>query len=264
MGRSELELSKVVVRRGLFLFGAGLAFAVIVWLPEEVFDRDILTLLGTSTLILFRLRKWSPRRLVGLAILVLLISPPLRTALGYASHWRGEEYIYRFTMKDVVLGFLLQGYFPLLPWVVFALVGFATGKHYWGDESGDRFSGWGLPVVGLGLVGLAGLGFWVSYCGLNGRRVSPEGAAMTFLRRYSRFSLTTYMVHHAVHVWTLLLLAAWKGKREPWWYYGEAVSTPLALTLALLFIAGFYGVLLVWERRRRYGFDGALRWLIEA
>jgi uncharacterized membrane protein len=84
LGRSELELSKVVVRRGLFLSGAGLAFAVVIWLPEEVFDWDILTLLGASTLI----------------------------------------------------GFLLQGYFPLLPWVVFPLVGFATGKRCWGDESG--------------------------------------------------------------------------------------------------------------------------------
>ena len=37
-----------------------------------------------STLILFGLRKWSPQKLVGLAILVLLISPPLRTATGYA------------------------------------------------------------------------------------------------------------------------------------------------------------------------------------
>jgi uncharacterized membrane protein len=136
LGRSELELSKVVVRRGLFLSGAGLAFAVVIWLPEEVFDWDILTLLGASTLILFRLREWSPQKLVGLAILVLLISPPLRTATGYASHWRGEEYIYRFTMRDLVLGFLLQGYFPLLPWVVFPLVGFATGKRCWGDESG--------------------------------------------------------------------------------------------------------------------------------
>ncbi|MHC4627577.1 MAG: heparan-alpha-glucosaminide N-acetyltransferase domain-containing protein, partial [Planctomycetota bacterium] len=130
LGRNELALSKVTLRRGLFLFGAGLAFAVFVWLPREVFDWDILTLIGASTLILLPMRKLPPRKLIALAILVLLVSPPLRTATDYASHWQGEEYIYTFTMRDVVLGFLLQGYFPLLPWIVFPLMGFATGKHF--------------------------------------------------------------------------------------------------------------------------------------
>jgi len=300
-GRGESELSKVVVRRGLFLFGAGLAFAVAVWLPEEVFDWDILTLLGASTLILCSLRRLSPRVLVGLAALALLVSPPLRTATGYASHWAWGEYIHQFTMRDVVLGFLLQGYFPLLPWIVFPLVGFATGRHCLGEGSGERLRGWGMPAVGLGLMGLAALGsglnrhlpwavrryvgeitfypasttfvvgavgltllaFWALYRLLDDRRTPPEGAALTFLGRYSRFSLTTYIVHHVVHVWPLLLLAAWEGRRDPWWYYGDAVSTPLALALALLFVVMFYGLLVVWDRRRKYSFEGLLRWLSE-
>jgi uncharacterized membrane protein len=299
LGRRESELSQVVVRRGLFLFGAGLAFAVLIWLPKEVFDWDILTMLGASTLVLCRLRSWSPRALVGLAILVLLVSPPLQTVSGYASHWRAGEYVYRFTMRDVALGFLLQGYFPLLPWLFFPLAGFATGKRYWGDPPGDRLRGWGLPATGLGLVGLAALGsllgarlpravrgyssrltfypasttyvlgalgvtllgLWLLNRAVDRDKVSPGGALLSFFRRYSRFSLTTYVVHHAVHVWPLLLVAAWTGKREPWWYYGEAMSTPLALLLALLFIAGFYGVLVHWERRWAYSFEGALRWL---
>ena len=83
LGRVEVELRRVVVRRGLFLFGAGLAFAVVIWLPQEVFIWDILTLLGASTLILFLLRRWSPRKLVGLAILtlgvqLLLVEPLFR------------------------------------------------------------------------------------------------------------------------------------------------------------------------------------------
>jgi hypothetical protein len=77
------------------------------------------------------------------------------------------------------------------------------------------------------------------------------------------FSLTTYIVHHAVLLWPLLLLAAWEGRHDPWWYYGEAVSTPMALMFALIFIAGFYGVLVVLERRTIYSFEGVLRWLSE-
>jgi uncharacterized membrane protein len=301
-GRGDLQAGKFVARRGLLLFGAGLAFAVIIWMPKEVFNWDILPLLGVSTLILFLLRKWPPHALLAPAILVLLISPPLRTITDYGSHWHGEEYVYRFAMKDVVLGFFLQGYFPLLPWVVFPLVGFATGRVFWGEKSEDRLTGWQLPIFGLGLVILAALGtilseampralrgflseltfypasttyvlgmlgvillgLWGLHRALDSSPVSPKGPVLAFLGRYSRFALTTYVVHHALHVWPLLFLAAWEGKRDPWWYYGDAVSTPMALILALLFIAGFYGVLVMWDRKREYSFEGILRWLSEA
>jgi hypothetical protein len=119
-------------------------------------------------------------------------------------------------------------------------------------------------VYVVGALGVTLLGLWVLNRALDSGEASLGGAVLIFFRRYSRFSLTTYIVHHAVHVWPLLLLAAWEGKHEPWWYYGDAVSTPMALMLALLFIAGFYGVLVVWERRKIYSFEGVLRWLSEA
>jgi hypothetical protein len=114
------------------------------------------------------------------------------------------------------------------------------------------------------VLGIILLGLWVLNRTLDSKKTSPGGAVLQFLRRYSRFSLTTYIVHHAVHVWPLLLLAAREGRRDPWWYYGDVVSTPVALMLTLLFIVVFYGVLVVWERRRWISFEGILRWLSEA
>ena len=300
--RSRLELGKIVIRRGLFLFGFGLAFAVVIWLPKEIFNWDILTLLGASTIILYFLRKWPPRILVGLAILILIISPPLRAITDYASHWPGDEYVYRFTMKDVSLGFLLHGYFPLLPWIVFALMGLAVGKSNFRDESSKSMQGRRMPIMGLvfivlvafgiglrsyvpniligffseisfypasttyiiGMLGIILLGLWILHRWLDDPRVSPRGAVWTFLGRYSRFSLTTYIVHHAVHVWPILLLATWERRREPWWYYADAVGTPIAFGLALLFIAIFYLVLIAFEKSKKYSFEGILRWLSES
>ena len=82
-----------------------------------------------------------------------------------------------------------------------------------------------------------------------------------FFKRYSRFSLTTYIVHHAVHIYPLYWLAMWEGHRDIWWYYAEAVSTPAALWLTLFFVVAFYAVLIRWEKRRETSFEGILRWL---
>ncbi|MFH1037548.1 MAG: heparan-alpha-glucosaminide N-acetyltransferase domain-containing protein [PVC group bacterium] len=298
LGNVGPEAGRFILRRGLYLFAGGLIFAVIIWLPREVFDWDVLTLIGAATLILLPLRRLRLGALVGLALLVLLISTPLRGLTDYDSHWVDREYVYQFTVKDVVLGFLLQGYFPLLPWLVYPVLGYATGEYFFKDGPEGYGVSWRMPLVGLALIALAWaghclrwrfspvfsgldalsfypasmtfilwtlgwilLGLWGMYRWLDSRDSPAEGPVLSFFGRYSRFSLTTYIVHHAVTIWPILLLAALEGRGDPWWYYRDAVSTPVALLLALLFVAGFYVVLIFWDRRRKYSFEWFLRWL---
>ena len=59
-GVSDAEIAKRTVRRGLFLFGLGIAFNVLVWLPEETFNWDILTFIGSSLLVLAACRTMPP------------------------------------------------------------------------------------------------------------------------------------------------------------------------------------------------------------
>ena len=51
-GVSELEISKVSIRRGLFVFGLGFAFNLLVWLPKDIFNWDVLTFIGAALLLL--------------------------------------------------------------------------------------------------------------------------------------------------------------------------------------------------------------------
>ena len=296
-GRKEAEIARVVRRRGILLFVAGLIFAVVIWRPESIFIWDILTFLGTATLIVYLLRKWASWKLIGLIVLIFITSPFLRSVTDYASHWRGTEYLYDFTLQDVTLGFLLHGYFPILPWICFPLLGWMVGRTYFDLESKSQFNGRRSAVVGLclallaglgnamngnasrlaepylneitfypasttyvlGMMGILLLGFWILFTVYDERRIGMNDRVKKFFKRYSRFSLTTYIVHHAVHVWPLYILAAYEGRRDPWWYYADAVSTPVAFLLSLLFIVIFYGILIFWEKRRWYGFEGVLR-----
>ena len=59
-GRDDEEISKISVRRGLFLILFGLLFNVLVWMPEDIFNWDILPLIGTAMLALDLARRTPP------------------------------------------------------------------------------------------------------------------------------------------------------------------------------------------------------------
>jgi uncharacterized membrane protein len=285
------------VRRGILLVFAGLVFATVVRMPDQVFCWDILPFIGASLLALYALRRLPPWALALTALLVVVISPPLRLLSDYAAHWPfGDHYRYSFTLSDVVWGFLVNGYFPLFPWLVFPLAGFLAARVFLLDGRERRALLRLLPMAGVALIAIsiAGVsagdrltGLWQEYaspvrfypatttfilkvlglilCALSvlhgwlDRRAGFRLPLLGFLRRYSRFSLTTYIVHHAVLIWPLLLAAHLRGFPDPWHYSGAVATTGTALLLALAFILFFYGVLAAWDRRGgRYSFE----WLL--
>ena len=127
-GMSELELSKISVRRGLFVFGVGFAFNVLVWLPEDIFNWDVLTFIGLALLLLNGVRRL-PLSIIGLmAILALLVSPILREMADYNAYWVQRYFDYDMTLSDVLIGCLATGYFPIFPWISFSLAGFVTAS----------------------------------------------------------------------------------------------------------------------------------------
>ena len=125
-GVSDAEIAKRTVRRGLFLFGLGIAFNVLVWLPEETFNWDILTFIGSSLLVLAACRTMPPAIPPLIALLAVAIAPVLRALAGYADFWRLGSYEPDLTLADVWLGFLCTGYFPLFPWLAFPIAGYAV------------------------------------------------------------------------------------------------------------------------------------------
>ncbi len=124
-GAGEETIAKRTVRRGLFLLGLGFAFNVLVWLPEDVFNWDILTLIGVGLLVL-AVARWLPDGAVLFAAaMIIALSPALRLAADYSAFWTGGYFDYDFTIADVTLGWLVTGYFPVFPWLAFPLAGYA-------------------------------------------------------------------------------------------------------------------------------------------
>jgi uncharacterized membrane protein len=152
------DIVKYSFRRGMFVFGIGIAVNVLIWLPAATFNWDILTFLGAAALILIVVRNWRPATLAAICIVILLVTPPLRDLSHYQSYWVDEVFQYDFTLSDVVLGFLLNGYFPLLPWLIYPLAGFALGQFFDSEDDEEPSLPTFVPVLGTAMIAIALLG----------------------------------------------------------------------------------------------------------
>lgn len=123
-GIDDCTISKRTVRRGLFLIGVGFAFNVFVWLPEDTFNWDILTFIGSALIFLNLFRKIPTEVLLFGIILVAILSPALQGISDYYAFWINGYFEYDLILSDVVLGYLATGYFPIFPWIIFPAIGF--------------------------------------------------------------------------------------------------------------------------------------------
>ncbi len=127
-GISEEEISKRSIRRGLFVFGVGFAFNILVWLPEGTFNWDVLTFIGSALLLLNGLRRLPLPIPILVGAISILISPLLQGMADYPAYWVDDYFDPDLTLPDVLIGFLATGYFPLFPWLAYSIAGLVTGE----------------------------------------------------------------------------------------------------------------------------------------
>ncbi|QDT39282.1 heparan-alpha-glucosaminide N-acetyltransferase domain-containing protein [Stratiformator vulcanicus] len=133
-GKSESEVSKISVRRGLFVFGVGIAFNILVWLPEDTFNWDVLTFIGVGLVVLNFVRRIPKEVIIMMAVASVLISPILRLIIDYNSYWANGYFDPDLTLSDIFIGFGIAGYFPVFPWLAFPLLGYVSSQHLFSRE----------------------------------------------------------------------------------------------------------------------------------
>lgn len=296
-GRDGEELSKITVRRGLFLILFGFLFNVLVWLPEDIFNWDILTLIGTAMLALDVARRTPPVVPAVACGLLIALAPTLRAVAGYREFWANGFFDYDFSFGDVLLGYLATGYFPVFPWLAMPLAGFLAAPAIYGRQAGQ---GRGAAAVAGGLLLAAALavmaarplvpsglithdrlwamfppttGYVLGTIGgtilmgallhrlLDGRAAAP-GPLLRIAGGMSRHSLSLYILHHVAHVWPLWLAGfVATGDADAYWQVAMPASAAIAWAVAFLCLAAWLA-----ERMDRPGVPSAeslLRWLCE-
>ncbi|GIW80675.1 MAG: hypothetical protein KatS3mg105_2482 [Gemmatales bacterium] len=295
--QSDQAITKKSILRGCFLFVAGLVFNFLLWLPEGVFNWDILTLIG-SALVILAFGRRLPLSILALAgVMILLLSPPLRIVGDYAAYWYEEQsYSYDFTIRDIAFGFVANGFFPLFPWLIFPISGFIVGALVF--ESTSAYTGWSLLVAAAGLMAIAALGIALApgsphavgrlfasgysmypptteyIAGTLGLSLAAfvllhrfvDGRAdvlgtllpVRILQRFGMYSLTLYVLHQMMHLWPLWAYG-WLSGHEATFFWRRALGTPTALGLALVCLVGCYAAASFLDQHRQLALESLMR-----
>lgn len=290
-GVSEALITLRTVRRGLFLFSAGFVFNVLVWLPEDTFNWDVLTLLGVGYLALEWARRMRPSVVACACAVIFVLTPAARVAVDYESFWSTGSYDPDFTLSDVLSGFFATGYFPLFPWLCYPLLGFlVAGELFAAPATRRRDGAWCAKLGGVLLAASLGalalraawpalsssiagrwLGGWTNYPatpefvgGTLGAALLYFAAAQRWLdapgaRPWPRLEAVTGL--YSRHAFTLYVLHHVVHLWPLWWLAHSRGEVPTAYwqkalgagpALALsLVFLLLCGPLLAWMERRR-------------
>lgn len=204
--RTDAEISKISVRRGLFVLVLGFVFNVLVWLPEEIFNWDVLTFIGAALLLLNFARHLPLCISVLVAVISVLISPLLRGLAEYPSYWSSGYFETDLTLTDLWIGFTATGYFPFFPWIAYSLAGFVTASILFADSQTLGFSDSAEPLPSVWPTVLCGAAF-ISTAGLLllARPYLPAVIAQKLLGGWTMFPPTIEYVLATIGGGLLLL-----------------------------------------------------------
>ena len=304
---SRLLFKRALVRGG-YIFLVGMLMLVLTWGVEYIWWWDILTLMGFATVALFFCRFLPSWSLVALVAAIMVLTPLLRDIFQVAADWEFVEHplissylpgLYLEPTEGyhpaVLKGFLLSGYFPVLPWIAFIIIGFIMGRRL-ADGKMRRDLPF-LLLIGAALVclGLA-LGYagraqpplaasfaWVSplcfypdsfsliniqagvsiifFCAvyylIDVRR--KDKARLGFVGRVfiqtSNFSLTFYFLHYILLGWSLAILYLITGK----YMLGDLMGAAPALLCGLAAVVLLEVLLYFWGKA---GAKYSLEWFL--
>ncbi len=302
-GASDERIRVRTVRRGLFLVGAGLLFNVLVWMPQDVFNWDVLTFIGFGYLMLEWARGVSLTACAWACAVLFAISPAARVAVDYAAFWSAGYFEHDPTLSDVLSGMVVSAYFPLLPWLCYPLLGFIVGSVLFANGAQSRRISWcaklGAALLATSLAALAlealwpdlragfvgrWLGGWTNYpatpefvTGTLGVTLLFFAAAWLWLdspRAEARPRLSVWIGRYSRHAFTLYVLHHVVHLWPLWWlamargeettqYWQQALAAGPALALALAFLI-LCAPLLAWmDRRRVRGIEDLMRWICD-
>ncbi|MBT3224767.1 MAG: DUF1624 domain-containing protein [Deltaproteobacteria bacterium] len=242
-GAGEWNLMKTALLRGAYLFAAGLLQSALAFGPSEMWDWDILPLIGSATVALYFCRFLPSWLILVISAALMFMAPWLRSYVDFTVSWGGElvqstffsgylagiyfepvsVYKVIWSLDEILKGYFVSGTFPIFPWLAFPLIGFVIGRRMVSGQIKQD-----LPFLHLMGLALILLGTTVSYAGIFRPLSSPISDYIAPLCLYPN-SITLFYLQTGVG---LVLFASLY-----YYYDGREDAAPST------------GVLVVWFKR---------------
>ncbi len=305
---------KRILLRGVYLFVVGLIMLILAFGPGEMWRWDILTLMGFATVVLFFCRFLPSWLLLVIVAAIAFSSPLVRGSIDLTAAWGNEfvptnwisnylpgffvdpkaDYMAVWDFERIVKGFFLSGYFPVLPWIMFSIIGFVLGRRLVADRlrhdlpflviigalclligAGGAVAGKAVPpsAVVNGYIsplsfypdsftminiqsGMSLIGFsFIFWCYDVRKKDQILGPLARLFSRTSRFSLTFYFSHYMLLGWPLIGIYLVTGKNP----IEDFVGAVPALLCGLATIVVLEVALYFWEKA---GAKFSLEWIL--
>jgi len=169
--RKQYRAKHYVLRAGALLLTASLIVDVFVWGFIPFISVDVLYLIALSLPISYGfqfLKSWTRWLVVGV---LFLGTPLLQIVLGYIAYptelpiaalLAGATF--NIEALTILKHWVIDGWFPIFPWLGFALLGVNIGLMRWRSMNSLRFDSVRMVLIGSALLA-AGLALWTTYAG---------------------------------------------------------------------------------------------------
>lgn len=256
-----------MVKRGLFLIAVAAFIDVVAWNYLPFIGMDVLYLIGLILPLLFVMASLSQTVIIAASLLVFGLTPALQYLLGYAEIPMTPSLGAIWGISALDLGaiakhWIVDGWFPIFPWLGYGLIGVAIGQWRWrsrqlADDSRMRSTLLSAFLIALGSISMIYFGgplysragyselFYPATLGFIALSIGVVVALILlvdqtiklsfweYLRPLGEASLFMYLVHSLAI--GLVLMPFWKEMTLPTYLsvYGVMMFFLMACGLAL-------------------------------
>lgn len=155
--RSERHDARYYLERGALVVLTGMLLDLLLWEILPWTSYDVLYLIGIAMPVIYATRRYPPSEMFLIAVIIVVAAYVLQHLVGY----NAEVYeVYLNELEIPALGRVLQsalvdGWFPLLPWMAFAFTGagvFAATVVNGNEIGGVRIGAAGAAFIVVGVV----------------------------------------------------------------------------------------------------------------
>lgn len=163
-------LKHYLLRMGTLFVTAAIVIDVFVWKLVPFLGMDVLYLIGLSLPVAYVFQRLSTGWRWFWVIVVFMLAPILQRAIGYAKHpisievFGGAEAYAQLHAGTVIRNWFVDGWFPIVPWLGFALVGVNFGILRLRKKTLASFAQRKVVLVGI-LIVVLGIVMWKLYSG---------------------------------------------------------------------------------------------------